>query len=654
MRFGVLIFFLLIFSVAYADEFVVRSFTLAETDVSALRYQRLDANDEVCALIKVRTDLRGLAFDAGKNLVGDIELKSGEYWLYVSPDEKRITIYKDGFMTKHYLLPVAIESSKVYVLEVTSKQQATAATGSLILLTDPPGAVVKIRELSGMTLTTPDTLLDYPAFPYSVTITKFRHTTIDTILTVHPGEMISHHITMTPGWGDVIIKVGPTDAEVFIDNEYSGIGDQNFMGDAKGIDVGQHIISIRRDNYYVQEQTVEVLSGELTNLDYKLKPMLGVLKVETPQGATLHIDGNAIGTTPHTDTLLSGSYQIMLSAEGYLEVSKTITITENNITYVNEELQRSRRVKITSEPAQAEIYLDGNYVATTPATIVLGYGANQLKLRKAKYHDLHKNVQVGKDTDVVNFSLEPDVLAVVVSSNPGEAQLYVNDQNRGFTPAEVELPYGKYRVKVKKQGYFTSRRNLDVVAPGQKMHFNLRSTSHYRMGGIYGMGAWGGEITWARSSVGLGVGVFMPPFKEFTPKVQHQNVNLLNYSDMTLTVPAGKESNADSADFFVSLKLHFFLRKIPNLSIVAGTAFGVAYQSDVYLASETYHNNYFGDDINKGEYFSVAHEGKWKLNPIVGLSLRLLRYFYVNGEVWFNTTEGTQFFTGGGICFPVK
>lgn len=29
MRFGVLIFFLLIFSVAYADEFVVRSFTLA-------------------------------------------------------------------------------------------------------------------------------------------------------------------------------------------------------------------------------------------------------------------------------------------------------------------------------------------------------------------------------------------------------------------------------------------------------------------------------------------------------------------------------------------------------------------------------------------------------------------------------------------------
>ena len=194
MRFGFLIFFLLIFSVAYADEFVMRSFTLAETDLSALRYERQDANDEACAIIKVRTDLRGLAFDAGKNLVGDIELKSGEYWLYVSPGENRITIYKDGFITKHFPLPIRVESSKVYVLEVTNKQKATAATGSLILLTDPPGALVKIRELSGLQLITPDTLENYPAFPYSVSITKFRHNTIDTILTVHPGEMISHQI----------------------------------------------------------------------------------------------------------------------------------------------------------------------------------------------------------------------------------------------------------------------------------------------------------------------------------------------------------------------------------------------------------------------------------------------------------------------------
>lgn len=654
MRFGFLILFLLVMSVAYADEFVIRSFTLAETDLSALRYQRLDANDEACALIKVRTDLRGLAFDAGKNLVGDIEFKSGEYWLYVSSGEKRITIYKDGFITKHFSLPLSVESSKVYVLEVTSKQQATAATGSLILLTDPPGAVVKIRELSGMALTTPDTLLDYPAFPYSVAITKFRHTTIDTILTVHPGEMISHNITMTPGWGDVIIKVEPEDAEVFVDNKYSGIGDQNFMGDAKGIDVGRHIISIRRENYYVQEQTVEVLSGQLTNLDYKLKPMLGVLKVETPQGATLHLDGKMAGTVPYTDTLLTGSYQLTLSAPGFLELKKTVAITENNITYVNEVLQQSRRVKIISEPAQADIYLDGNYVATTPATIVLGYGNNRLLLRKAKYHDLTENVSVEKDTDALHFTLEPNVLAVSFTSNPGSAQLYVDDKSQGFTNTQVELPYGKYRVKMMKPGYFTRRRNLAVVAPGQKVHFNLRSTSHFRLGVIYGMDSWGGEITWAKSSaVGFGLGYYMPPKTESNYTIQHQNIDVGYYPDIELTTPIDQVTNTDSLDFAIPLKVHIFVKKNPYLSIIAGTAVGQVYYSDVYLAHQNYDQYYGMDDIQKGEYYSVGRKGKWKLNPIAGLSLRLLRYFYVSGEVWFNTEQGTQFFTSGGMCFPL-
>lgn len=655
MRFRFLIFFLLIFSVAYADEFVVRSFTLAETDVSALRYERQDANDEACAIIKVRTDLRGLAFDAGKNLVGDIELKSGEYWLYVSPGENRITIYKDGFITKHFPLPTRVESSKVYVLEVTNKQKATAATGSLILLTDPPGALVKIRELSGLQLITPDTLENYPAFPYSVTITKFRHTTIDTILTVHPGEMISHQIRMTPGWGDVLITVEPKDAEILIDNKYCGIGDQSFMGDAKGIDVGRHTISIQRNNYYGQEQEIDVLSGKEMKLHYKLEPMLGVLKVQTPVGATLHIDGEVAGIVPYTEKLLTGTYEIMLSAEGHLEVTKTIIITENNITYVNETLQKSRLVKIESEPAKAEIYLDGNFVATTPATVLLGYGNNSLVLRKAKYHDLHEKVQVGKDTDVLHFHLEPELFSVAFSSNPVGATLYVDGKPQGFTNKHVGLPYGNARVKMKKQGYYTKRREVTVVAPGQGVNFNLRTVSHFRLGAMYGLDTWGGEFTWARSpAIGIGVGFYRPPETEFEPTVAHKNVDILYYPDLLLPASAGKESNPDSSDYAFTVKLHFFIKKIPSLSIVAGTAFGQVYYSNVYLAREDYHHNYYGNDIHKGEYFSISHKGKWRLNPIAGLSLRLLRYFYVSGEAWFNTEQGTQFYAAGGVCFPLN
>jgi hypothetical protein len=655
MRFGFLIFFVVIMSVSYADEFVIRSFSHAQTDVSALRFMRQDANDQVCAIIKVRTDLRGLSFDAGKNLVGDIAFKNGEFWLYVSPGESRITIYKEGFITKHYLLPIAIEPSKVYVLEVTNKQTANTATGSLIIVTDPPGAVVKLRELSWIELITPDTLLDKPPFPYSATINKFRHNTIDTILAVHPGEMITHYISLTPAWGDVLIDVEPEDAEIFIDNDYAAMGDYNFVGDANGIDVGHHIISIRRERYYPQEQPIEVLSGLESSLKFKLQPMLGVLKMETPHGATLHIDGKMAGTVPFTDTLLTGSYQITLSAPGFLDMGKTITITENNTTYVNEVLQQSRRVKITSEPEQAEIYLDGNYMATTPATIAMGYGSNRLLLRKAKYHDLTENIQIGNDTDALHFTLQPNVLAVSFTSNPESARLYVNGKSQGFTSTHVDLPYGKYRVKMKKPGYFTRRRNLSVVAPGQKVHFNLPGTSHFRLGIIYGMDSWGGEIIWAKSSaVGFGLGYYSPPKTESNYTIQHQNIDIRYYPDLELTTPIEQVSNTDSLDFSIPLKVHIFLKKNPYLSIIAGTAVGQVYFSDVYLAHQNYEQYYGMDDIHEGEYYSVGRKGKWKLNPIAGLSLRLLRYFYVSGEVWFNTGQGTQFFTSGGLCFPLN
>jgi hypothetical protein len=43
-----------------------------------------------------------------------------------------------------------------------------------------------------------------------------------------------------------------------------------------------------------------------------------------------------------------------------------------------------------------------------------------------------------------------------------------------------------------------------------------------------------------------------------------------------------------------------------------------------------------------------------KVNPILGVSGRLLRYFYANAEYWFLTETGAEFFFGAGVCIPLN
>ena len=93
-----------------AQTFRVLSFEEELSDLSAIKYERKDVNDQKCAIIKVYTNLNGLLFETRLGIEGDIITKTGEFWLYVSPKEKMLKIIKSGYIPLEYVLPVNIES----------------------------------------------------------------------------------------------------------------------------------------------------------------------------------------------------------------------------------------------------------------------------------------------------------------------------------------------------------------------------------------------------------------------------------------------------------------------------------------------------------------------------------------------------------------
>ena len=123
---------------AQATQFIVESFQLDINDLEANRNPVYDANDNKCALIKVRTDLTGITFSSNNGIVEQKKVLT-EYWIYVSFDEKRLNVYKDGFLPLNYDIPVSMEASKVYTFNITTSKRY-----SIVIQTDPKNAIVKL------------------------------------------------------------------------------------------------------------------------------------------------------------------------------------------------------------------------------------------------------------------------------------------------------------------------------------------------------------------------------------------------------------------------------------------------------------------------------------------------------------------------------
>ncbi|HFB62351.1 MAG TPA: hypothetical protein ENJ69_05145, partial [Bacteroidetes bacterium] len=95
----------------YGNGFKVLSFRKVPNDLSAIqnKFKRYDDNDALCALVKVRSDVPGLRFSASNPIVGNVEKRQGEYWVYLSAGTRQLYVFTEGFIKLAYMFPERIE-----------------------------------------------------------------------------------------------------------------------------------------------------------------------------------------------------------------------------------------------------------------------------------------------------------------------------------------------------------------------------------------------------------------------------------------------------------------------------------------------------------------------------------------------------------------
>lgn len=107
---------------AFGQEAKVKRVEPCPMDLSASKYQRFDLNGKACALVRVEVLANDVQFSG--SVVGEVEHRTGEYWVYMEGGSKMLRISSGTF------LPVMIDFRE-YLIEALMPNCTYVVTLSL-------------------------------------------------------------------------------------------------------------------------------------------------------------------------------------------------------------------------------------------------------------------------------------------------------------------------------------------------------------------------------------------------------------------------------------------------------------------------------------------------------------------------------------------
>jgi len=246
---------------------------------------------------------------------------------------------------------------------------------------------------------------------------------------------------------------------------------------------GRYTVSARREGFQPLQADFEVRRGGLQTFAFELLELPGRVRLllQPDVEYRVFVDERPvpIGDDGITD-IAAGSHRLRIETDRYLPVSEQVEIAGRGQTQ-----QFSYRlqpgwgdVRISSEPAGADVLIDGVLQGVTPllAEVLAGEHTIELSLDLYKTTRLQQAITAGTGVALENIVLVPADGQLSVHSVPPAATISVAGVFYGTTPATLSLASGEsHRVRLTKPGYQpvdttlqlapSESRQLDVTLP---------------------------------------------------------------------------------------------------------------------------------------------------------------------------------------------
>ena len=351
------------------QEMSVKSFELRQTDIVGKVKPRYDLNNEACALIRVEVALSGVKFEG--MVMGEVQEKTGEYFVYVPAVAKSIRIKADGFLPLEYHFPERLVGLRTYGMRillpgVPDAGELPRPTAQYVVMNIQPKRAMVIIDDMPRSLDESGNLfleLSLGEHRYQISASGYRtqHGTFPLIDT----EKTVLNIALQPAMGWLDLTSVPADGvQVLVDGNSVGVTPCRLQ-----LAGGEHHIQLLKPGYLAYNEKVNLVDGQTLKLQAHLRINSSevVLQAANPK-AEIWVSGQKMGVGSWAGPLDAGTYTVTSRCEGYEEMVDVIEVrTGGERTFaLSEQVPVYGLLKVASQPMGADIYLDGKKIGQTP------------------------------------------------------------------------------------------------------------------------------------------------------------------------------------------------------------------------------------------------------------------------------------------------
>ena len=220
----------------------------------------------------------------------------------------------------------------------------------------------------------------------------------------------------------------------------------------------------RRVEFFAERYLSEVLEldvigeGQHQNLSAELTPNWAPVNLSSrPAGAQVLVDNVPLGSTPVALELEAGERQLEFRLPGHNAWRDTVTVLADQPLDVPEVtlIPADGRVELITDPPGAAVRVNGVFQGATPLTLRLSPGrTHAIALSKPGYDPAARELSVAADSGRrLEIPLDAQFGEIEVLSDPPAAEIYIDGELGGVTPARLTLLAVSHELEVRLAGH---------------------------------------------------------------------------------------------------------------------------------------------------------------------------------------------------------
>ena len=268
----------------------------------------------------------------------------------LTPDEHLISLQKRGYL--EYFTSVEVSPD----LRSSVDARLEPVTGLLLVHSSPAGADITANGISVGVTPLLITTLQPGTHRLRISSPGYQSKEIEVMIADQTPQKID--VSLISDSGTLNVDCEQEDAEVIV----NGVNRGKVPCLIERIPEGDIKLDISAEGFISSSQIIKLAAGETQNVKISLKPMPSTLRVTSlPAKARVYVNNIFQGEAPvEIKDLPAGVRRVRVELPGFDPEARDVTLTRGSTTTEEFRLTANTgRIELTTEPAGAQIYLDG-------------------------------------------------------------------------------------------------------------------------------------------------------------------------------------------------------------------------------------------------------------------------------------------------------